>query len=100
MNCRTKLRINHLTAVKSVAILENRGSEKASLVFKYEFCQAMFISYAWTVALRWFRVMLGSPATQKARPKGQEEIRVISTESLLDPQTRKEHPHTLTNVLP
>ncbi|GFX45591.1 alpha-2 adrenergic receptor [Trichonephila clavipes] len=27
MNCQTKLRINHLTAVKSVAILENRSCD-------------------------------------------------------------------------
>ncbi|GFT86531.1 alpha-2 adrenergic receptor [Trichonephila clavipes] len=30
MNCQTKLRINHLTAVKSVAILEREGRESVS----------------------------------------------------------------------
>ncbi|GFU86154.1 hypothetical protein TNCV_368121 [Trichonephila clavipes] len=45
MNCQTKLRINHLTAVKSVAILENN---LVALHFKYDQARRRFVEWAQT----------------------------------------------------
>ncbi|GFW82885.1 putative DD41D transposase [Trichonephila clavipes] len=43
MNCQTKLRINHLTAVKSVAILENN---LVALHFQYDQARRRFVEWA------------------------------------------------------
>ncbi|GFV82509.1 uncharacterized protein TNCV_3982991 [Trichonephila clavipes] len=43
MNCQTKLRINHLIAVKSVAILENN---LVALHFKYDQARRRFVEWA------------------------------------------------------
>ncbi|GFV13620.1 alpha-2 adrenergic receptor [Trichonephila clavipes] len=37
MNCQTKLRINHLTAVKSVAILESNEDDTTASILLFEF---------------------------------------------------------------
>ncbi|GFX60594.1 hypothetical protein TNCV_3061671 [Trichonephila clavipes] len=63
MNSQTKLRINHLTAFKSVAILEMPNAVQLTV---------KLISYGWTEALQWVSSHVGIAGSERAHQNAQQ----------------------------